>query len=184
MLAADEAYSVGPAPPLDSYLRGDRIVEVARDAGAGAVHPGYGFLAERAAFASQVEEAGLVFIGPRPETIAAMGDKPEARRRMQAAGVPIVPGGIDPVSDADQAASVARELGFPLILKAAAGGGGRGMRIVETAESVRDAWEAASREAQAAFGDGSLYLEKYLTRPRHIEIQILGDTSGQGIHLG
>ncbi len=184
VMAADEAYSVGPAPSVDSYLRGDRIVEVAQDVGAGAVHPGYGFLAERAFFASQVEEAGLVFIGPRPETIAAMGDKTEARRRMQAAGVPIVPGGIDPVSDADQAASVAQEFGFPLLLKAAAGGGGKGMRIVDAPEFVRDALEAASREAQAAFGDGSIYLEKYLARPRHIEIQILGDTSGQVIHLG
>ena len=184
VMAADEAYSVGPAPSVDSYLRGDRIVEVAQDVGAGAVHPGYGFLAERASFASQVEEAGLVFIGPRPETIAAMGDKTEARRRMQAAGVPIVPGGIDPLSDADQAASVAQELGFPLLLKAAAGGGGKGMRIVDGPEFVRDALEAASREARAAFGDGSIYLEKYLARPRHIEIQILGDTSGQVIHLG
>ena len=184
VLAADQAYSIGPAPSVDSYLRGDRIVEVAREAGADAVHPGYGFLAERASFASRVEDAGLVFIGPHRETIAAMGDKTEARRRMEAAGVPIVPGGIDPVANADEAAIVARELGFPILLKAAAGGGGKGMRVVEDAATVLEAFEAAVREAQAAFGDGSIYLEKYLTRPRHIEIQILGDASGNVVHLG
>ncbi len=184
VMAADEAYLVGPAASAESYLRGDRLVEVARQVGAGAVHPGYGFLAERASFASQVEEAGLVFIGPQPETIAAMGDKTEARRRMKAAGVPIVPGGIDPVSDAEEAARVATELGFPLLLKAAAGGGGKGMRIVEGADAVHGAFEAAAREAEASFGDGSIYLEKYLAHPRHIEIQILGDSSGRVVHLG
>ncbi len=184
VLYADEAYPVGPAPSAESYLRGDRLVEVARETGAGAVHPGYGFLAERASFASQVEEAGLVFIGPRPETIDAMGDKTEARRRMQAAGVSIVPGGIDPVSDAVEAAAVALEIGFPLLLKAAAGGGGKGMRIVDSADAVHGAFEAATREAVAAFGDGSIYLEKYLAHPRHIEIQILGDSSGRVVHLG
>ncbi len=184
VLAADEAYLVGPAPSAESYLRAEHLVEVAQRAGAGAVHPGYGFLAERASFAAQVEEAGLVFIGPEPGTIAAMGDKTEARRRMEAAGVPIVPGGVDPVSDADEATSVAEELGFPLLLKAAAGGGGKGMRIVEDAASVGGAYEAAAREAEAAFGDGSIYLEKYLAHPRHIEIQVLGDTAGRVVHLG
>ncbi len=184
VLAADEAYAVGPAPSAESYLRGDRIVEVGRRAGAGAIHPGYGFLAERASFAYQVEEAGLVFIGPRPETIAALGNKTDARRRMEAAGVPIVPGGIEPVSDAEEAARAATEVGFPLLLKAVAGGGGKGMRIVEAPQSVRGAFEAASREARAAFGDGSIYLEKYLASPRHIEIQILGDASGSVVHLG
>ena len=184
VLAADEAYRVGPAPSAESYLRGDRLVEIARTAGAGAVHPGYGFLAERASFASQVENAGLVFIGPRPETISAMGDKTEARSRMKAAGVPIVPGGVDPLSDAADAAQVAEQLGYPLLLKAAAGGGGKGMRVVESADAVKGAFEAAAREAEAAFGDGSIYLEKYLPRPRHIEIQILGDASGRVVHLG
>ena len=184
VMAADEAYRVGPAPSAESYLRGNRLVEVAIEAGTGAVHPGYGFLAERASFASQVEEAGLVFIGPRPETIAAMGDKTEARRRMQAAGVPIVPGGVDPVSDADEAAIVAEELGFPVLLKAAAGGGGKGMRIVEGTDAIHGAFEGAVREAEAAFGDGAIYLEKYLAHPRHIEIQILGDTAGRVVHLG
>ena len=184
VLAADEAYPVGPSPSAESYLRGDRLVEVAKKVGAGAVHPGYGFLAERASFASQVEEAGLVFIGPRPETIAAMGDKTEARRRMEEAGVPIVPGVVDPLSDADQAVRVAEQLGFPLLLKAAAGGGGKGMRIVEDTDSVHGAFASASREAEAAFGEGSIYLEKYLARPRHIEIQVLGDASGHVVHLG
>ena len=184
VLAADEAHAIGPAPSTESYLRGDRIVEVARRTGAAAVHPGYGFLAERASFARRVEEAGLVFIGPRPATIAAMGDKTEARRRMEGAGVPIVPGGIDPVSGAEEAARAAARMGFPLLLKASAGGGGKGMRIVERPQSVERAYEAASREARAAFGDGSIYLERYLLSPRHIEIQILGDATGAVLHLG
>jgi len=184
VLAADEAYRIGPAASAESYLRGDRIVEVARAVGAGAVHPGYGFLAERASFVSQVEDAGLVFIGPRAETISAMGDKTEARTRMAAAGVPIVPGGVGALSDAAEAERVAGQLGFPILLKASAGGGGKGMRVVEGADEVKGAFDAASREAGAAFGDGSIYLEKYLARPRHIEIQILGDSSGRVVHLG
>ncbi|MBI4539956.1 MAG: acetyl-CoA carboxylase biotin carboxylase subunit [Gemmatimonadetes bacterium] len=184
VLAADEAYGVGPAPSAESYLRVDRLLEVARRAGAEAVHPGYGFLAERAHFARAVEEAGLVFVGPRAETITAMGDKTEARRRMSAAGVPVVPGNLDPVSDAEAALAVARQLGFPVLVKAAAGGGGKGMRVVAEASELPRAFEAAAREAVNAFGDGSLYLEKFLLAPRHIEIQVLGDRHGNVVHLG
>ncbi len=181
---ADEAHPVGPAPSSESYLRVDRLLEVAARAGVDAVHPGYGFLAERAPFARAVEEAGLVFIGPTAETILAMGDKTEARRRMQAAGVPIVPGTTDPVSDAEAALEIAHGMGFPVLLKAAAGGGGKGMRVVNVPEELPRALEAARREAEGAFGDASVYIERYLDRPRHIEIQLLGDMHGNVVHLG
>jgi acetyl-CoA carboxylase, biotin carboxylase subunit len=184
VLLADEAYLLGPAPSSESYLRVDRILEAAREAGVDAVHPGYGFLAERAPFARAVQEAGLRFVGPAPETIHAMGDKTEARQRMAAAGVPIVPGTTEPLADAEDAVRVALEIGFPVLLKAAAGGGGKGMRVVESADACARAFEAASREALSAFGDGSVYVEKYLARPRHIEIQLLGDAHGNVIHLG
>ncbi len=184
VLLADEAFLLGPAPSAESYLRVDRILEVARASGAEAVHPGYGFLAERAPFARAVEEAGLVFVGPTADTIHQMGDKTEARRRMEAAGVPIVPGTTEPLADADEAMRIASRIGFPVLLKAAAGGGGKGMRVVEDAASCARAFEAAAREALGAFGDGSVYVEKYLSRPRHIEIQLLGDTHGNVIHLG
>jgi acetyl-CoA carboxylase, biotin carboxylase subunit len=184
VLLADQAYLLGPAPSAESYLRVDRLLEVAKESGADAVHPGYGFLAERAPFARAVDEAGLVFVGPTAETIAAMGDKTEARTRMQAAGVPIVPGTTEPLADAEQALEAAREMGFPVLLKAAAGGGGKGMRVVEAEEQLARALDAARREAQGAFGDGSVYLERYLDRPRHIEIQLLGDAHGNVIHLG
>jgi len=180
---ADEAYRIGPAASSESYLRIDAILDAARRSGAAAVHPGYGFLAERATFARAVEEAGLVFVGPRPDTIAAMGDKTEARRRMRDAGVPIVPGLPDPVEAGDAALRAAREIGFPVLLKAAAGGGGKGMRVVEEEADVPRAFEAARREATAAFGDGAVYLERYLGRPRHIEIQVLGDEHGRVLHL-
>jgi len=184
VLAADEAYPIGPAPSSESYLRVDRILEVARQSGASAIHPGYGFLAENAAFARAVEEAGLVFVGPRPDTIAAMGDKTEARRRMREVGVPIVPGLVEPVGDATEAADAAESLGYPVLLKAAAGGGGKGMRVVADEQELPRAFEAARREAVSAFGDGSLYLERFLERPRHVEIQVLGDTHGNVVHLG
>jgi len=183
VLAADEAYPIGPAPSAQSYLRGERIVEVACAAGAEAVHPGYGFLAERADFARMVEDAGLVFVGPAPETIAAMGDKTEARRRMAVAGVPIVPGLTEAVSDAGDAVRAAEEIGYPVLLKASAGGGGKGMRTVAEPAGLERAFEAASREALAAFGDGRVYIERYLERPRHVEIQVLGDTHGNVVHL-
>jgi len=184
VLAADEAHLIGPAPSAESYLRADKLIGVARAAGADAIHPGYGFLSERADFARAVEEAGLVFVGPTADTIAAMGDKTEARRRMAEAGVPIVPGLTEPLADADEAERAAREIGFPVLLKAAAGGGGKGMRVVASAADVRSAFEAARREALGAFGDGSIYLERYLDRPRHIEIQVLGDEHGNVVHLG
>ena len=184
VLLADEAWLLGPAPSSESYLRVDRILEVARTAGVDAVHPGYGFLSERAPFARAVEEAGFRFVGPSAETIHSMGDKTEARTRMAAAGVPIVPGTTEALVDGDDAVRVASEIGFPVLLKAAAGGGGKGMRVVEEAGACARAFEAASREALAAFGDGSVYVEKYLGRPRHIEIQLLGDAHGNVIHLG
>ncbi|RMH16480.1 MAG: acetyl-CoA carboxylase biotin carboxylase subunit [Gemmatimonadetes bacterium] len=184
VLAADHAVRLGPAPSAESYLNIERLLAAARESGAAAVHPGYGFLAERAAFARAVEDAGLVFVGPTPDTIDAMGDKTEARRRMEAAGVPIVPGVVDPVADAAAARAIADDLGYPVLLKAAAGGGGKGMRVVEAADDVERAFDAARREAEAAFGDGAVYLEKYLAGPRHIEIQVLGDTHGNVVHLG
>ncbi len=184
VLEADKAVRIGPAPSSESYLRGEHLIEVAQSVGAGAIHPGYGFLAERASFAAAVEKARLVFIGPRPESIQAMGDKTEARRRMTEAGVPIIPGSLEPASSSTEAADAAHELGFPILLKAVAGGGGKGMRVVADGDDLPGALEAASREAESAFGDGSIYVEKYLERPRHIEIQILGDQSGDVVHLG
>jgi len=184
VLLADEAVEIGPAPSAESYLRIDRLIEAARSTGAEAIHPGYGFLAERAEFADAVEAAGLVFIGPTGDTIRSMGDKTAARRRMQEAEVPIVPGIVDAAKDAASARAAADEIGFPVLLKAAAGGGGKGMRVVEDPERLEAAFEGASREALAAFGDGSVYVEKYLARPRHIEIQVLGDTHGNVVHLG
>ncbi len=184
VLEADEAYPIGPAPSAQSYLRGEALVELARAVGAEAIHPGYGFLAERADFARMVEEAGLVFVGPTADTIAAMGDKTEARRRMADAGVPIVPGLTEAVDDPAEAERAAVEIGFPVLLKASAGGGGKGMRVVTDPDDLTRAFEAASREALAAFGDGSVYLERYLARPRHVEIQVLGDAHGNVVHLG
>lgn len=184
VLEADEAYLLGPAPSSESYLRVDRLLEVAQRSGAEAVHPGYGFLSERAHFAQAVAAAGLIFVGPTASTIQAMGDKTEARRRMQAAGVPIVPGLVDPVADSFAALDAAVQVGYPVLLKAAAGGGGKGMRVVAGPSDLPRAFEAARREAAAAFGDGSVYLERYLERPRHVEIQVLGDASGHVVHLG
>ncbi|HEX6588823.1 MAG TPA: acetyl-CoA carboxylase biotin carboxylase subunit [Longimicrobiales bacterium] len=184
VLAADEAYLIGPPPSAESYLRGDVLIDVARRAGCDAIHPGYGFLAERAHFAQAVADAGLVFIGPPASAIEAMGDKTAARRRMIAAGVPVVPGTAEPAQDAAAALAAARDIGFPVLLKAAAGGGGKGMRIVEREDELERAFAAASREALASFGDGSVYLERYLRGPRHIEIQILADAHGNTLYLG
>ena len=181
--AADAVVPIGPAPPAQSYLRIDRLIEAARQSGAQAIHPGYGFLSERAAFAEAVEQAGLVFVGPPSTAIRAMGDKTEARRRMHAAGVPVVPGGMASLeSDAD-ALALAKKIGYPVIVKAAAGGGGRGMRVVARAEELPGALRAAAAEALKAFGDASIYLEKFIVRPRHVEIQILADFE-KTIHLG
>ena len=181
---ADEAYLIGAAAASESYLRGDTLIEVARKCGAQAIHPGYGFLAERADFAAAVEDAGLTFVGPRSDTIAAMGDKTEARRRMDAAGVPIVPGTQEALSSPEEARAEADRIGYPVVLKASAGGGGKGMRVVHDPEEVASSFEAAGREALNAFGDGSVYVERYLERPRHVEVQLLGDRHGNVVHLG
>jgi acetyl-CoA carboxylase biotin carboxylase subunit len=180
---ADRAVSIGPAAPSQSYLDIDRLIRAAQESGADAVHPGYGFLAERAAFAEAVEQAGLVWIGPPPAAIRAMGDKTEARRRMRDAGVPIVPGADAPIDDLGPALGLAREVGYPVMVKAAAGGGGRGMRVVRTPDELAGALESAANEALKAFGDASVYLEKLIERPRHVEIQVLAD-EGRTIHLG
>jgi acetyl-CoA carboxylase biotin carboxylase subunit len=182
---ADEAYPIGPSPARESYLRADRILEVARKSGAGAIHPGYGFLAEREDFARAVEDAGLGFIGPRPSAIAAMGDKAVARATVAAAGVPVVPGteGEGNLTD-EEIIRVAPQIGFPLLIKATAGGGGKGMREVNSGDELRGLLASARREAEAAFGDGNVYLEKLLLGARHIEFQILADAQGNVIHLG
>ena len=181
--AADRAVHIGPAPAAESYLSIPRLLEAAAASGADAIHPGYGFLAERAAFADAVTGAGLVWIGPPASAIRAMGDKTEARRRMQAAGVPVVPGAVTAVTDLKSARLVAEEIGFPLMVKASAGGGGRGMRVVRAPGELRPALETAASEAEKAFGDARVYLEKYIEHPRHIEIQILADDA-RTIHLG
>ncbi|MDP9348139.1 MAG: acetyl-CoA carboxylase biotin carboxylase subunit [Gemmatimonadota bacterium] len=184
VLAADEAYLIGPPPSAQSYLRVDTLIEVAKRSGAEAIHPGYGFLSERAPFIRAVEQAGLVFIGPPADAVDAMGDKTEARKRAMAAGVPVVPGTKDALADASEARRVAGEVGYPVLLKAAAGGGGKGMRVVGSEEEIEGGFNAASREALAAFGDGSVYIEKFLEGPRHIEIQLLADKHGKVLHLG
>jgi acetyl-CoA carboxylase biotin carboxylase subunit len=181
--AADRAVAIGPASPSQSYLNIERLIAAAREAGADAVHPGYGFLAERAAFAEAVEAAGLIWIGPPASAIRAMGDKTEARRRMQQAGVPIVPGASAPIDDIGPALGLAREVGYPVMVKAAAGGGGKGMRVVRIPDELPAALETAASEALKAFGDASVYLEKLIVRPRHVEIQVLADDH-RTIHLG
>jgi acetyl-CoA carboxylase biotin carboxylase subunit len=181
---ADEAYGIGPAPSIESYLRIERIVEAARLSGAEAIHPGYGFLAENASFAQAVTDAGLVFIGPSAEAMRVMGEKTSARRAAVAAGVPVVPGTTEPLSSLDEAREAAASFGYPVMLKAAAGGGGKGMRLVGSEEELRSALETARAEAAAAFGDPSVYLEKAVERPRHIEIQIFADNYGNYVHLG
>ncbi|TNF70557.1 MAG: acetyl-CoA carboxylase biotin carboxylase subunit [Acidobacteria bacterium] len=181
---ADEAVCIGPPPSADSYLNVTSIISAAEITGADAVHPGYGFLAENAAFAEVLEECQLEWIGPPPDSIRLMGDKSKARRTAAEAGVPVLPGSREPLADAADAARVAAEVGFPVILKASAGGGGRGMRIVQEAGVLASQFETASQEALKAFGDGSIYLERFLMDPRHIEFQIFGDKYGRVIHLG
>jgi acetyl-CoA carboxylase biotin carboxylase subunit len=181
---ADAALCIGPAPSHESYLHIERIIDAARTSAANAVHPGYGFLAENARFAQAVEDAGLVFIGPSPAAIAAMGDKTVARRTVSAAGVPVVPADENPPGEEADLAVAARRLGYPLLIKAAAGGGGKGMRIVRVEEDLAAAFAAAAREALGAFGDDRLFLERYIERPRHVEVQILADHHGAMVHLG
>ncbi len=182
--AADEAIQIGSAASAESYLRGERIIEAAHRTGADAIHPGYGFLAEREWFARAVRDAGLIFVGPPPEAIAAMGSKTAARTLAIAAGVPIVPGTTEALRDADEARAIAERFGYPVLLKAAAGGGGKGMRVVHAASELPAALDAARREAKNAFGDDAVYVEKYITGPRHVEIQILADAHGTVLSLG
>ncbi|MFN2567875.1 MAG: acetyl/propionyl/methylcrotonyl-CoA carboxylase subunit alpha [Gemmatimonadaceae bacterium] len=181
---ADEAVHIGPSPSAESYLRAERLIDAAHRVRADAIHPGYGFLSEREAFAAAVRDAGLVFVGPPPEAIAATGSKTAARKLAVGAGVPVVPGTTEPLRDAAEAGAVAREFGFPILLKAAAGGGGRGMRVVRAESDLASSLDAARREAAGAFGDDAVYVEKYVEGPRHVEIQVLADAHGTVLSLG
>ncbi len=182
--AADEAVHIGPAPASESYLRGDHLIEVAKRVGADAVHPGYGFLSEREWFARGVRDAGLIWIGPPAEAIAAMGSKTAARTLAISAGTPVVPGTTEALRDATEAETLAGQFGYPVLLKAAAGGGGKGMRLVREASEVANALASAQREAKSSFGDDAVYIEKYIEGPRHVEIQVLADMHGNCIALG
>jgi acetyl-CoA/propionyl-CoA carboxylase biotin carboxyl carrier protein len=181
---ADEAYHIGPTPALESYLNIDKLIETAKRSGAEAVHPGYGFLAENAPFAWAIIETGLVWIGPHPGAIEAMGSKVESRRMMAGAGVPITPGTEAPIGSPEEITAFAAEHGYPVAVKAVAGGGGKGFAVAEDKTQVQAAYSRARREGEAYFGDGSVYLEKYLPSPRHIEIQVLRDKHGNTVHLG
>jgi acetyl-CoA carboxylase biotin carboxylase subunit len=181
---ADDDVCIGPAPGRESYLKIPRIIAAAEITGADAIHPGYGFLAENAEFAETCIASNIAFIGPTPDQIRVMGDKAAARKAMADVGVPIIPGTPGPVEDADEALEFAREIGFPVIIKAAAGGGGKGMRVAQDPDDFARSFQLARSEALSAFGNGDVYIEKYLTRPRHIEFQILGDKYGNVVHLG
>lgn len=181
---ADEAYFIGASPSSKSYLRWEKIIEVAKQSGAEAIHPGYGFLSENSEFVREVTNQGITFIGPPPEAMEGMGGKMSARKIAIEAGVPIVPGTTEPLKSADEALEVANEMGFPVMLKASAGGGGKGMRLVESEADLKNALEAAQSEATASFGDDAVYVEKAVVCPRHIEIQIFSDKHGNHVHLG
>jgi len=181
---ADEAYPIGPAPAAESYLRIDKILDVAHRSGAQAIHPGYGFLSENAKFARACADAGIKFIGPTAESMEMMGSKTRARQHMEKAGIPFVPGTARGLASAEEAVEVAERVGYPVMLKAAAGGGGKGMRLVHTAEELRSAFESAQSEAQRSFGDSEVYIEKAIVNPRHIEMQILADEHGNTVWLG
>ncbi|BCJ86144.1 acetyl-CoA carboxylase biotin carboxylase subunit [Effusibacillus dendaii] len=180
---ADEAYLIGGSRVNDSYLNIDKIIEIAKQTGAEAVHPGYGLLSENSAFARRCEEAGIVFIGPSPDVIARMGSKIESRKAMEEVGVPVVPGITHPLADEEEAAQVASKMGYPVMLKASAGGGGIGMQIVRSEEELRKAFAGNQKRATDFFGDGAMYIEKYIENPRHIEIQILADKAGNTVYL-
>ena len=181
---ADEAYNVGGAPSSESYLRWEKILEVAKASGAEAIHPGYGFLSENSAFVRQVKSSGLTFIGPSPEAMEAMGGKMSARKIAIAAGVPVVPGTTEPLQSYDDAKETAASFGYPIMLKASAGGGGKGMRLVAGESDLKSALESSQSEALSSFGDDAVYVEKAIIRPRHIEIQVFSDTHGNHVHLG
>ena len=181
---ADEAVCIGPPSSADSYLNVRSLLAAADTHDCDAIHPGYGFLAENAAFAEMCEEHGLTFVGPSADAIRRMGDKAEAKRTMRAAGVPVVPGSEGLLESAEEASRLAEEVGYPVILKATAGGGGRGMRVARSAEDIVHAFDTASAEAEAGFGNAGLYLEKYLERPRHVELQVIADKHGNVVHLG
>src|SRR5688500_6656904 len=181
---ADESVCIGPPPAKDSYLNVAALIAACEITGADAVHPGYGFLSENARFAEVLEHHHIAFIGPKPEHIRIMGDKIEAKRTAKRLGIPVVPGSEGGVTSDDEAMRIAKEIGFPVLVKAAAGGGGRGMKVAKSAEELSTALSTARAEAKAAFGHDAAYLEKYLTKPRHIEIQVLGDGKGNAIHLG
>ncbi len=181
---ADESVCIGPPPARDSYLKVPAILSAATITGADAIHPGYGFLSENADFAEMVEAHGLTFIGPSPAHIRMMGDKIAAKTAMASLGVPLVPGSAGEVVDLDEAMAVAERIGYPVLIKAAAGGGGRGMKVATSAEGLEEAWRVARAEAKAAFGNDAVYMEKYLDRPRHIEMQVLADSHGNVVHFG
>jgi acetyl-CoA carboxylase biotin carboxylase subunit len=181
---ADESVCIGPPAARDSYLNIPAILSAASITGADAIHPGYGFLSENAAFAEMVEAHGMTFIGPSPAHIRMMGDKIAAKSAMDSLGVPLVPGSPGEVTDLDEAAKIAAKIGYPVLIKAAAGGGGRGMKVASTVEGLEEAWRLARAEARAAFGNDAVYIEKYLDRPRHIELQIIADNHGNVVHLG
>src|SRR5947199_2924907 len=183
MSLADEAYLIGPGAPAESYLNQERILDAGTRAGAEAVHPGYGFLAENASFARAVARAGLVWIGPPADAIETMGSKTAAREQMRAAGVPVVPGTTSTVESAEEVVRLGEELGWPLAIKAAAGGGGKGLKVVAGPEEAERALDSARREGEAYFADSSVYVERYLEDPRHVEVQVVADTHGNVIHL-
>jgi acetyl-CoA carboxylase, biotin carboxylase subunit len=180
---ADEAVHIGGPASSDSYLRGDRVIEACRATGADAIHPGYGFLSENANFARQVAEAGIIFIGPTPEAMEVMGSKLAAKSAVKGYGIPLVPGTDSAIENLEEAINVAKEIGFPLLIKASAGGGGKGMRIVEEASELESQMKRAISEAESAFGDGAVFVERYVSGPRHIEIQVLADQHGNVVHL-
>src|SRR5688500_7663872 len=181
---ADESVRLGPAPAAESYLKAELIIDACKAAGAEAVHPGYGFLSERTSFAEALDKAGIAFIGPPPKAIAAMGDKIESKKLARDAGVNIVPGWLDDIATTDEALKIARDIGFPVMMKASAGGGGKGMRLAYNEQDVREGFDSVKREGLASFGDDRVFIEKFIENPRHIEIQVLGDQHGSIVYLG